>query len=66
MVNPPKKVVSVLDQLADALGFRATILPRWGELTILITMAAVRGMRFSPRLLRAWTCQGSRDNWRYR
>jgi uncharacterized membrane protein YjjP (DUF1212 family) len=31
-----EKVVSVLDQLADALGFRATILPRWGELTILI------------------------------
>src|SRR5258708_4981778 len=31
-----EKVVSVLDQLADALGFRATIFPRWGELTILI------------------------------
>jgi uncharacterized membrane protein YjjP (DUF1212 family) len=31
-----EKVVSVLDQLADALGFRAIIFPRWGELTILI------------------------------
>src|SRR5713226_6391884 len=31
-----EKVVSVLGQLADALGFRATIFPRWGELTILI------------------------------
>jgi len=31
-----EKVVSALDQLANALGFRATIFPRWGELTILI------------------------------
>ena len=31
-----EKVVSVLDQLANALGFRATIFPRWGEVTILI------------------------------
>ena len=31
-----EKVVSALDQFADALGFRATVFPRWGELTILI------------------------------
>jgi uncharacterized membrane protein YjjP (DUF1212 family) len=31
-----EKVISALDQLADALGFRATVFPRWGELTILI------------------------------
>jgi uncharacterized membrane protein YjjP (DUF1212 family) len=31
-----EKVVSALDQLANALGFRATVFPRWGELTLLI------------------------------
>ncbi len=31
-----EKVVSAIDQLADALGFRATVFPRWGELTVLI------------------------------
>jgi uncharacterized membrane protein YjjP (DUF1212 family) len=31
-----EKVVSALDQLAEALGFRATTFARWGELTILI------------------------------
>src|SRR5258708_15976485 len=31
-----EKVVSALDQLADALGFRATVFPRWDELTLLI------------------------------
>jgi uncharacterized membrane protein YjjP (DUF1212 family) len=31
-----EKVVSALDQLADALGFRATVFLRWGELTVLI------------------------------
>src|SRR5258705_4756562 len=31
-----EKVVSALDQLADTMGFRATVFPRWGELTILI------------------------------
>jgi uncharacterized membrane protein YjjP (DUF1212 family) len=31
-----EKVVSGLDQLAAALGFRATVFPRWGELTVLI------------------------------
>src|ERR1700716_3069950 len=31
-----EKVISALDQLADALGFRATVFPRWGELTVLI------------------------------
>jgi uncharacterized membrane protein YjjP (DUF1212 family) len=31
-----EKVVSALDQLANALGFRATVFPRWGELTVLI------------------------------
>jgi len=31
-----EKVVSALDQLAAALGFRATVFPRWGELTVLI------------------------------
>jgi uncharacterized membrane protein YjjP (DUF1212 family) len=31
-----ERVVSALDQLADALGFRAIIFPRWGELNILI------------------------------
>ncbi len=30
-----EKVVSALDQLADTMGFRATVFPRWGELTIL-------------------------------
>ena len=35
-----EKVVSALDQLADALGFRATVFPRWGELTILINDAS--------------------------
>jgi uncharacterized membrane protein YjjP (DUF1212 family) len=29
-----EKIVSALDQLADALGFRATVFPRWGDLTI--------------------------------
>src|SRR5258708_10306210 len=32
-----EKVVSAIDQLADALGFRATVFPRWGELPVLIT-----------------------------
>jgi Putative threonine/serine exporter len=32
-----EKVVSALDQLAAAMGFRATVFPRWGELTVLIT-----------------------------
>jgi uncharacterized membrane protein YjjP (DUF1212 family) len=31
-----EKIVSALDQLADALGFRATVFPRWGDLTIRI------------------------------
>jgi uncharacterized membrane protein YjjP (DUF1212 family) len=31
-----EKLVSVLEQLADALGFRATVVPRWGDLTIRI------------------------------
>jgi uncharacterized membrane protein YjjP (DUF1212 family) len=31
-----EKVVSALHQLANALGFRATVFPRWGELTVLI------------------------------
>src|SRR5258708_27176388 len=31
-----EKVVSALDQLANALGFRVTVFPRWGELTVLI------------------------------
>ena len=31
-----ENIVSALDQLADALGFRATTFPRWGELTIRI------------------------------
>jgi uncharacterized membrane protein YjjP (DUF1212 family) len=31
-----EKVVSALDQLANALGFRATVFPSWGELTLLI------------------------------
>ena len=31
-----ENIVSALDQLANALGFHATIFPRWGELTILI------------------------------
>ena len=29
-----EKVVSALDQLSDALGFRVTVFPRWGDLTI--------------------------------
>jgi uncharacterized membrane protein YjjP (DUF1212 family) len=29
-----EKTVSALEQLADALGFRATVFPRWGDLTI--------------------------------
>jgi uncharacterized membrane protein YjjP (DUF1212 family) len=29
-----EKIVSALGQLADALGFRATVFPRWGDLTI--------------------------------
>ena len=32
-----EKVVSALDQLAAAVGFRATVFPRWGELTVLIS-----------------------------
>jgi uncharacterized membrane protein YjjP (DUF1212 family) len=32
-----EKVVSALDQLAAAMGFRAIVFPRWGELTVLIT-----------------------------
>jgi uncharacterized membrane protein YjjP (DUF1212 family) len=32
-----EKVVSALEQLADALGFRATVFPRWDELTLLIS-----------------------------
>jgi uncharacterized membrane protein YjjP (DUF1212 family) len=35
-----EKVVSALDQLADTMGFRATVFPRWGELTILINDAS--------------------------
>jgi uncharacterized membrane protein YjjP (DUF1212 family) len=31
-----EKVVSALDQLANALGFRASVFPRWGDLTLLI------------------------------
>jgi uncharacterized membrane protein YjjP (DUF1212 family) len=31
-----ENVVSALDQLAAIMGFRATVFPRWGELTILI------------------------------
>jgi uncharacterized membrane protein YjjP (DUF1212 family) len=31
-----EKLVSAPDRLADALGFRAAVFPRWGELTILI------------------------------
>ena len=31
-----ENIVSALDQLADALGFRATTFPRWGDLTIRI------------------------------
>jgi len=31
-----EKVVSAFDQLAAAVGFRATVFPRWGELTVLI------------------------------
>lgn len=31
-----EKVVSALAQLAAALGFRAAVFPRWGELTVLI------------------------------
>jgi uncharacterized membrane protein YjjP (DUF1212 family) len=31
-----ERVVSAIDQFADALGFRATVFPRWGELTVLI------------------------------
>jgi uncharacterized membrane protein YjjP (DUF1212 family) len=31
-----EKIVSAAGQLADALGFRATIFPRWGDLTIRI------------------------------
>jgi len=31
-----EKVVSALGQLADTMGFRATVFPRWGELTVLI------------------------------
>jgi uncharacterized membrane protein YjjP (DUF1212 family) len=34
-----EKVVSALDQLADTMGFRATVFPRWGELTVLINDA---------------------------
>jgi uncharacterized membrane protein YjjP (DUF1212 family) len=35
-----EKVVSALGQLADAMGFRATVFPRWGELTVLIEDAS--------------------------
>jgi uncharacterized membrane protein YjjP (DUF1212 family) len=31
-----EKIVSAVDQLADGLGFRATVFPRWGDLTIRI------------------------------
>jgi uncharacterized membrane protein YjjP (DUF1212 family) len=31
-----ENLVSALEQLADALGFRATVVPRWGDLTIRI------------------------------
>jgi uncharacterized membrane protein YjjP (DUF1212 family) len=31
-----EKIISTLDQLARALGFRATVYPRWGDLTIRI------------------------------
>jgi uncharacterized membrane protein YjjP (DUF1212 family) len=34
-----EKVVSALGQLADTMGFRATVFPRWGELTVLINDA---------------------------
>ncbi len=29
-----EKIISALDQLAAALGFRATVFPHWGDLTI--------------------------------
>jgi uncharacterized membrane protein YjjP (DUF1212 family) len=35
-----EKVVSALGQLADTMGFRATVFPRWGELTVLINDAS--------------------------
>src|SRR5258708_13989871 len=31
-----ENIVSALDQLADVMGFGATLFPRWGELTLLI------------------------------
>src|SRR5258708_36016231 len=31
-----EKIVSAVDQLADGLGFRATVFPRWADLTIRI------------------------------
>jgi uncharacterized membrane protein YjjP (DUF1212 family) len=34
-----KALVSALGQLAAAMGFRATVFPRWGELTVLINDA---------------------------
>ena len=32
-----EKIVSALDQLADTMGFRTTVFPRWGDLTVLIS-----------------------------
>ena len=29
-----EKTVAAVEQLAEALGFRATVFPRWGELTV--------------------------------
>src|SRR5438309_2796242 len=31
-----ERTVAVVEQLAEALGFRATVIPRWGELTVRI------------------------------
>jgi uncharacterized membrane protein YjjP (DUF1212 family) len=36
-----EKIVTAAGRLADALGFRATVFPRWGELTIRIDDASV-------------------------
>jgi hypothetical protein len=35
-VQSTEKVVPAVDQLADALGVHATVLPRWGDLTVCI------------------------------
>jgi uncharacterized membrane protein YjjP (DUF1212 family) len=36
-----EKIISAVDQLAAALGFRATVFPRWGDLTIGISDGSV-------------------------